>query len=124
MADKSIKFATILHLNKVGVEHNDGEVLVDTTCYVSPEEQILSFIRAGEVYQANRRYFYDFDDGQEEDFYDEDVTRRPGFDISDLGNITRDSRRNRVNNEEQAVTEPPQESTPSKQEDGQAITPT
>jgi hypothetical protein len=78
---------------KPDYEVGGGEKLVDTSGYVSAEEQILNMLNAGMRLDESRKEMYDTDEdfGDDSDFDSVgfDPTRLPGVDPADVSQLDR-----------------------------------
>ncbi|MEM4391963.1 MAG: hypothetical protein QXG67_04170 [Candidatus Nitrosotenuis sp.] len=77
---------------KVDVEKNSGELLVEKGGYIPMKRQIEQFMSSGERLASARKVMslgYDFAPGEnvDENYYD--PTREPGFDLADASAIAK-----------------------------------
>lgn len=79
------KFKTPFNRDKFPVipEQGSGELLVDTSGYVSAERRITALIMAGQRLVSSRREAYDFSSDQDIDENFIDPTRRKNYDMAD-----------------------------------------
>ena len=75
---------------KVNVEKNSGELLVEKGGYIPMKRQIEQFMQSGERLASARKAMslgYDFAPGEDVDENYYDPTREPGFDLADASAI-------------------------------------
>lgn len=79
------RFACITDPNPIDMDEGGGEILVDTTNYISPQKQIEAMLNAGMRLMAIREEQYD--DIKGTDDLVPDPTRAPGFDLADASQL-------------------------------------